>query len=116
MSSYIQHTNPIIFPNPHTFDPNRWLNNPKAAPPYEKPLTRYLVPFSKGTRVCLGMHLAWAELYIGLATLFRRVELELFETGPEAVVMAREIFVPLPKEGSKGVRVRVVDREVRSVQ
>ena len=57
------------------------------------------------------MHLAWAELYIGLATLFRRAQLELFETGPEAVAMAREYVVPLPREGGRGVRVRVRDGE-----
>ena len=112
MTSYIQHTNPVLFPDPQTFNPDRWLNNAKAAPLYEKPLSRYLVSFSKGTRICLGIHLAWAEMYIGLATVFRRVRMELFETGPEEVVMTREYFVPLPKEGGKGVRARVVDGEV----
>ena len=54
--------------------------------------------------MCLGQHLAWAELYIGLGSLFRRVDVELFETGRDAVEMAREYFVPLPVEGGKGVR------------
>lgn len=118
MSSYIHHSNSTLFPEPHVFNPDRWLDNPKAAPlqadtdaKATKPLKRYLVPFSGGTRVCLGMHLAWPELYIGLATIFRRVELELYETGPEAVTMAREFFVPLPREGTRGVRVLVKDRE-----
>lgn len=57
--------------------------------------------------MCLGVNLAWAEMYIGLATIFRRVELELFETESDAVDMGREYFVPLPKKGSKGVRVLV---------
>lgn len=57
--------------------------------------------------MCLGLHLAWAELYIGLANVFRRVDLELFETGRAEVEMAREFFVPQPQLGSKGVRVVV---------
>ena len=113
MSIYLMHNDSRIFPDSHAFNPDRWLNNPRvpgndSTQPH-KPLTRYLVPFSKGTRICLGQHLAWAELYIGLASIFRRVELELFETGPEAVTMAREYFVPLPAASSEGVRVLVKD-------
>ena len=110
------HNDPRIFPDSRTFNPDRWLDNAKVLgndktqPP--KPLTRYLVSFSKGTRMCLGQHLAWAELYIGLANVFRRVELELFETGPEAVTMAREYMVPLPAASSKGVRVLVKENEL----
>ena len=35
--------------------------------------------------------------------------MELFETGVDAVKMAREYIVPLPKEGTLGVRVKVVE-------
>ena len=109
MSSYIQHTSPV-FNDCFAFNPDRWLTNVKVASApgrEEKTLDRFLVPFSKGTRSCLGQHLAWAELYIGLASLFGRVDLELFETGLEAVTTAREYFVPLPAAETKGVRVTV---------
>ena len=33
------------------------------------------------------MHLAWAEMYICLASLFRRCRIELFETGERDVRM-----------------------------
>jgi cytochrome P450 len=105
MSSYLMHHSPSIFPKSHTFDPDRWLNKDQTA--NGKPLSRYLVSFSKGTRMCVGLHLAWAELYIGLANVFRRVDLELFETARKEVQMAREFFVPQPEVGSKGVRVVV---------
>ncbi|KAL9044219.1 MAG: hypothetical protein Q9214_002626, partial [Letrouitia sp. 1 TL-2023] len=102
MSAYVQHRDERIFPSSKTFNPDRWID-----PTQERHLSRYLVSFSKGTRMCLGVNLAWAEMYIGLATVFRRVELELFETESDAVDMAREYFVPLPKRGTKGVRVLV---------
>lgn len=105
MSTYLMHHDESIFPNSHTFDPSRWLHNPKVSG--NKPLSRYLVSFSKGPRMCLGLHLAWAELYIGLANVIRRLDFELFDTGHEAVVMASEFVVPRPKEGTKGVRVLV---------
>lgn len=109
MSSYIQHTS-SVFHDCFAFNPDRWLTTVKVASApgrEEKTLDRFFVPFSKGTRWCLGQHLAWAQFYIGLATLFRRVDLELFETGPEAIRAAREYFVPLPSPETKGVRVTV---------
>ncbi|KAL1598668.1 hypothetical protein SLS60_007808 [Paraconiothyrium brasiliense] len=49
MSAYMNHTDPDIYPDPFTFNPERWLNNVTPA------MTRCLVPFSKGSRNCLGM-------------------------------------------------------------
>ena len=91
-SCQMYHSN--VFLDSQTISPDRWLNKPVAENNRQNPLLRYLVPFSKGTRVCIGLNLAWVELYIGLATVFRRVDFELFETGKEAVEMAREFFVP----------------------
>lgn len=105
MSSYLQHRDPNIFPEPDAFRPERWLDNPKAAS--GKPLSRYLVPFGKGPRMCLGMNFASVELYIGLATVFRKLDLELYETERDAVDMAADYFVPIPKSGTEGVRVMI---------
>ena len=44
-----------------------------------------MIAFGRGTRSCVGMQLAYAEMYIGISTLFRRFELELFETDRTAV-------------------------------
>lgn len=84
MTCYLLHHDESIFPDSHTFRPERWLENPH--------LDRYMVSFSKGPQHCLGMNLANAELYLMLGRLFRaygskeaRGEgdlgyLELFET------------------------------------
>ena len=108
MSLYIQHTS-SVFSDCFTFDPDRWLTTARvaAAPGREKPLDWCFVPFGKGTRSCLGQNLAWAQVYIAIATLVRRVDLELFDTGPEVVSAAREVFVALPPVETKGVRVLV---------
>ena len=42
-----------IFPSPRTFDPERWIGNPKAG--NGQSLERYFVGFGKGTRSCLGI-------------------------------------------------------------
>ena len=115
MNSIFVHHDEAIFPDSHSFDPERWIQNPR--------LSRYLVAFSKGTRQCLGINLAYAELYICLAGMFRRFGsadvqddedegfLELYDTDVSDIAIAVDGFVPLPKNGSKGVRIRVRSRD-----
>lgn len=100
------HNDEELFPASHTFDPSRWLNDARG-PDGIKPLTSYLANFSKGTRQCLGIHLAYAEMYIGLANAFRRLDFKLFETQRDAVDVYSEYMVAKPKNGTKGVRVTV---------
>ena len=101
MNNMDMHDDPSVFVNPKLFDPDRWLQ-PGAAE-----LMKQLAPFCRGTRACVGMNLAYAEMYITLATLFRRYEMELFETGPVDVEVAHEYHIPQVKKGSKGLRVLV---------
>jgi cytochrome P450 len=57
--------------------------------------------------MCIGMNLAMAELYLVLAHVFRRFDLELFETTREAHInLARDSFIGEPRD-SRGVRVKV---------
>lgn len=69
MAAPIVHGNEEIFPDSQNFVPERWLG------PDSQALESYLVPFSKGSRQCLGINLAYCELYIGFARIFRRFEL-----------------------------------------
>jgi cytochrome P450 len=103
MSTWIQHNDSSIFPEPQIFKPERWM----ADGTDRASLERYLVPFSKGSRACLGINLAQVEMYLTLATLIRRFDFELFETDRSDVELAHEFFVPVSKLDSKGVRVLV---------
>ncbi|GAP86887.1 putative cytochrome P450 [Rosellinia necatrix] len=106
MDAYHIHMNEEIFPEPMVFRPERWLGNPKG-PNGLHPLSYYMVSFSRGARNCLGINLAWMELYVGLATVFRRHDLELFETTRTDVDFKFDMVRPMPDWGSKGVRVVV---------
>ncbi|KAK6524614.1 hypothetical protein TWF281_011517 [Arthrobotrys megalospora] len=75
MSSYLMHMNPDIYTNPHKFDPERWMNSDPASLQ-----ERYFVPFSKGSRACPGLNLAWAEMITAMAATFRRYKISLHET------------------------------------
>ncbi|KIW89237.1 uncharacterized protein Z519_10090 [Cladophialophora bantiana CBS 173.52] len=104
MTSVFMHHNENIFPDSYNFIPERWMNLDER-----KRLENYLVAFSKGSRQCIGLNLARAEMLLGLAKIFREVHFQLYETTREDVTMVHELFLPFPKVGSKGVRVLVTD-------
>lgn len=115
-----------IFPRHEEFNPERWIDPPKTKD--GSSLDRYWVCFQKGSRSCLGVKyispspcstagselmipsLAWAELYLTYASVFRRFRFELFETDKSDVELAHDFFLPSPKLDSKGVRVRCTER------
>lgn len=68
MSAWLMHRNAESFPDPLQFNPDRWLGSVESVRRAE----RYLVPFSRGSRACVGMNLAYCELYVMIGTLFRR--------------------------------------------
>lgn len=52
--------------------------------------------------------LAYAELYLALAAVFRRFTIELYETDFSDIKLKHDFFMPSPKLDSKGVRVKVI--------
>ena len=53
------HFNPSIFPSPHSFLPERWLIQPAE----RKNLEKYLQPFGRGSRSCLGIQFVFPALF-----------------------------------------------------
>lgn len=63
---------PEMFPDPDTFNPMRWLD-PKF-PTYQEPLSKYPTitsysQFGYGRRVCQGMGVAEADLFVGIGAM-----------------------------------------------
>ncbi|OQE37342.1 hypothetical protein PENCOP_c010G02649 [Penicillium coprophilum] len=100
-ATYFVHMNPSIFPNPEKFDPQRWITASEKGQRLEK----YMVAFTKGSRQCLGISLAYAELYLTVAALFRQMDMELYDTSDDDCSFVRDCVIPASKRGSKGVRV-----------
>ncbi|KAL5044714.1 hypothetical protein BDW71DRAFT_185678 [Aspergillus fruticulosus] len=105
MAAYSLHTDPEIYPDPFKFRPERWLGQSEPG----NNMNRNWVAFSRGSRSCLGVNLAYAEMYWALAVLFRpdAPKLELFETEEKDVEHVVDFTIALPRLDSQGTRVTV---------
>ncbi|KAF2875491.1 trichodiene oxygenase [Massariosphaeria phaeospora] len=69
MTILLLHMNETLYPEPKRFNPDRWMD-----PDVRREAERGFAPFSRGTRNCLGMYLAWAEMYKAVAVLAQRFD------------------------------------------
>jgi len=95
----LAHYNEAVFPDPHRFDPSRFIDKRYSPAEY--------LPFGGGVRRCAGAAFALHEMAIVLGTLFSRYELELRETKP--VVPKRRNITIGP---STGIRVEIKPRHI----
>ncbi|KAH8890336.1 cytochrome P450 [Thozetella sp. PMI_491] len=98
MTTILMHYDESIFHDAKKFDPQRFVDQEERWK-----LEKYFAPFSRGSRMCLGMHLAWAELYLTLAMVVSRFDFEFVDTGPEDVEFHTDQFVFGPK-GTNGIK------------
>ncbi len=74
---YLTHTRPDLYPDPHSFKPERFLE--------EGPETYSWIPFGGGVRRCLGAAFAEFEMRIVLREVLGRCRLEAASERPEGV-------------------------------
>ncbi|KAF8885841.1 cytochrome P450 [Infundibulicybe gibba] len=103
MGMTFMHNNPRVFPEPGQFRPERWLE------PNARILESHLVPFSKGPRSCIGVNLAWCELYLIFANVFRKLEMEVHDTSARDLDFSAYLT---PKYRGKPLRAHVQRRLV----
>lgn len=80
-----------IFPDPHTFLPQRWLRGS------DKQLNQHpfgSVPFGFGIRACLGRRVAELEMYLLLSQLIKHYEVRPDPTGKTVKPITRTLLVP----------------------
>ena len=87
MSGVFVHQSDQIFADPKVFNIDRWLGKDAQQ------LEQWLVAFSKGPRSCLGINLAWCEMYIAFGTMLRRFRMTIDNFTEEDLVW-RDAFLP----------------------
>jgi cytochrome P450 len=91
MSQWVMHRDSRYFPDPETFNPDRWGDG------LARRLPRYAYfPFGGGPRLCIGSTFATMEATLALATLAQQFRLELATDRP---VVAEMLPTVRPKHG-----------------
>ncbi|KAJ0330265.1 hypothetical protein COL5a_003325 [Colletotrichum fioriniae] len=107
VSTYDIYLDANIFPDPHRFDPGRWLD-----PGERKRLRKYVNNYGRGTRSCVGMDVANMGIYLTLGRIFAPsagFELALHDTLYERdVAFDADFFGAFPKSGSNHIKATVV--------
>ncbi|KAJ6151116.1 Cytochrome P450 [Penicillium chermesinum] len=106
MTTYYMHMDPTVFPNPDTFNPDRWLGaDPNGL------MHKYLLPFGKGSRACAGQNIAWMQMYFAISQVYQPggPAIELFESDESDIRLAHGYVFPQPRLDSPGVRIYVHD-------
>jgi cytochrome P450 len=88
---------PEVFPEPDEFNPMRWLET--KYPTYQEPLTKYPTitqysQFGYGRRICAGMGVAEADLFVGIGSLAWMFSLSASDTEPEKAAEVTKESIP----------------------
>jgi cytochrome P450 len=106
MTSMINHWNTELFPNPDDFLPERWLLEDDTQ---NYALAKKLIAFGKGTRSCIGEHLAYCELYVMGAFMALNVipRSKLVDTTVEDISYDHDLIVLQTTKGSISVGIAI---------
>ncbi|KAK6460483.1 cytochrome P450 [Scheffersomyces coipomensis] len=73
---YSMHRLENVFPDPYRFIPERWLQyDDESVEDFNQRIMKqqkYMMPFGKGIRMCLGMNIALIEMKLAVANLYWR--------------------------------------------
>ena len=83
---YLMHRHADIYPQPRSFQPERFLKDPAA--------TYTWIPFGGGVRRCVAVVFAQLEMKQVIRTVLREVDLRPAATGSEAAVRSSVSFAP----------------------
>ncbi|KAK4095852.1 cytochrome P450 [Parathielavia hyrcaniae] len=92
--AYTIHRDPKIFPKPLEFDGHRFIK-PELISRVQKAA---LHPFGAGSRICLGMHLAYLEMRLAVALFFRECRgITLSDAMTDEMMELEDRFIIGPK-------------------
>jgi len=95
MSPWVMHHDARYFPEPFTFDPERWTAEARES----RPKFSYF-PFGGGPRVCIGEQFAWMEGVLLIATIAQQWQMRL---APGHRVETRPMITLRPRYGMRMV-------------
>lgn len=86
--TYEFHYNPNYFPNPETFDPERFADKSNINKD-----GLYYFPFGDGPRICIGNRFALIQTKIGVISILSKYRMEVSETTPIPIEYEVKSFI-----------------------
>lgn len=78
-AAYTLHHDPIVFPEPFEFRPERWLESGRDGGLSRPDMERNMMPFGVGLRACIGKNLALRQLYETVAAVCSATDDDLLD-------------------------------------
>lgn len=100
---------PVIFPDPEKFDPQRWLNEDGSI---KTDLTSY--PWGFGRRICPGQHVADRSVFITTAVLLWAFRLSEIPSSPINVLAFTDTMNTHPLPFKANFEKRIKEAELRA--
>jgi cytochrome P450 len=95
MQCYTTQRDPDAFPNPEAFRPERWMELKDVT----NEMKELFMPFSKGSRACIGKNLAMMELKLITARLIKQFKCMLAPATTEHSMATMDHFLLIPVGG-----------------
>lgn len=95
MQCYTTQRDPGVFDRPNEFVPERWLEPEMIT----SSMKLMFMPFSQGTRACLGKNLAVMELKLITAALIGSYEVKIAPSMTDDDMTMKDHFLVVPKGG-----------------
>jgi len=99
-SIWAVHRNPVIYPNPNEFRPERWIENP------ELEHSKHYVPFGVGPRMCVAYSWSAPVLRLVTASILQRLRFSSTDGKPIPIVEDRK-FGPTMTPFNAKVEIRM---------
>ncbi|XP_007519906.1 sterol 26-hydroxylase, mitochondrial [Erinaceus europaeus] len=96
---YVVSRDPSTYPDPESFQPQRWLRKGQAKDSAKTHHPFGSVPFGYGVRACMGRRIAELEMHLLLTRLIQKYQVVLAPETREVKDVARIVLVPNKKVG-----------------
>lgn len=104
VNTYILHRDPRHFPSPEVFDPKRFL------PSSPKPPSFAFIPFSAGSRNCIGWKFAQMEVKVIVLSVLRAFEVRAVQSEDQLKLISELVLL-----NRNGVRLTITPRNSEMV-
>lgn len=100
VNSYLLHRDDRFFPQPHLYWPERFLSEDCKLPPYT------FIPFSAGSRNCIGWKFATLVIKVAVLSLLRAFHVEVLNKEDQLRFISELVLV-----NADGLSIRLTRRE-----